>query len=135
MNNKTTEWGWYQPDRSAHGPFPTREAAITDAQKYLQESMALPCNVVVGQIRHVRAEDWVQMDIDDLLERADNHLADNIAVDDYVFVVPEDKLEAAQEELSAFMKAWAKRWITCEMNWYIPGGDDVVIADDVPLAL
>jgi len=121
-----TEWGWYKPDKSATGPFPTRDAAIANARAYYGDE---PTTVLVGTLTYVDPTDWIGVDVDDLLERADLHFGDTVSVDDEIFVVAENDKKAAMAELQQFFKAWSRRWVRSEMCWYVEDGDEIELPE------
>ena len=122
------EWAWYVPHHGqAYGPFKSRDEAIADARRYFSASTTattLP-TIVVGKTDTVDPAEWFDADIDNLLEQADERLADNIDTDDAVFSVADASRVEAQKELNDFFDAWVRKWVHCAMGWYVAGGDEV----------
>jgi hypothetical protein len=111
------EWCWSSlgADR-AHGPFPTREDCIAGARRELigDEARGPGAQVCisVGQVKYARPEDWVEVDLDALLETAETLAADNDFgfAEDCIFEIKDEK--GAEEDLRALLAGWARKWVT-----------------------
>jgi len=119
------EWAWMEASgEAAYGPFATREEAVEDARKSTESE-----SVVIGKTTKVVPRDWAPgaLDVDDILERMDEHAADVFSYDDSVFVLSGGTQEEAEKALGAMMADWAEEWLDSQCGWYLSGGDETVI--------
>ena len=115
---KPEEWAWaYKDHETAHGPFPTREAAIEDATRCCDAGD----EVLVDTITWAHVCEYV--DAEAYVEALEQHaFDDNYSFhDDQLFSIATSK-EAAQEALCD----WAKKHLTAARVWHTDGGNNAV---------
>lgn len=118
-------WGWYAEGAHAHGPFDSQEAATADAIGYFAGDKPGSHKVTVGPCVDIRPENWIWADMDAVLERMDESLGEHVEIDDVCFVVDPEKHEAAEADLQAALRAWAKRWVSAQVHWYVGDGKEI----------
>lgn len=104
--------GWSEPKGElARGPFDTMEEVIEDAQDYLNPSEDI--QIEVGTCMFAMAENFINDDVDEMLEHLDEQASDNEFgfYDDEIFDIKGDK-EEAQKALTEALTAWAKKYVT-----------------------
>jgi hypothetical protein len=119
---KPEKWGYYIEGRNALGPFDSKEEAMEDAKEcYPGEK------VIIGKCQDVIPSHFVDIDIDLLLEQADERFADEVFTEDPIFEIDGkgNDTEAA-DELRALVKRWADRWIVTNMNWYVSASSEEI---------
>ena len=116
------QWAWCNDDRCAHGPFDTRDEAITDATHYDPEIH----EVDVGTIEWIRPEDHIRDDLDLFHEFMEESAYDNSGVDpDGNFFFEIDDKETAQKALTELLKGWARKHVS-HNYWRLSGDADAV---------
>lgn len=128
------QWGWYVEGYSAKGPFDSRDEAVRNAEVYYAGDKPGTYTVHIGQIVEVKAEDWIDCDIDRILERMDERIGNEVEVDDFFFAVDDDKLEEAEIALRIALKTWAQKWVDAEMDWYVGQGEEIPVPLPEPAA-
>lgn len=114
MAQEEPQWCWMSPyAESAHGPFPTRMAAIQDAKKTREKETPRGDlgSVVLGRVHWPDPTKYVEADMYWLLETADE-----AAMGDGCWTGDEPLFEAtdgrtAEKELNGLLKAWAQKHI------------------------
>jgi hypothetical protein len=104
--------GWSEPEGDyARGPFETMEEIIEDVRDYLNPDRDI--EIEVGQCMYAMAENYINDDVDEVLERMDEHALDNEFgfYDDEIFNIMGDK-EEAQKALTEALTAWARKYVT-----------------------
>lgn len=129
MTDTATEWAWYKSGHNAQGPFPTREAAVEDARENFYGDTLT--TVIVGTVTYTKPEDWVDVDMDDLLTNATERFGENVYIDDKVFYVEPKRQTEAEADLRRVLKEWARRWVeTQSYQWYVDDGEEVEVGGD-----
>jgi len=113
-STKNAKWGWMVPDAEyVHGPFDTRDAAIEDARRELDNPPGESTKIVLGHCRFANPVEAVKVvaDLDAVLERMDEYARDNDFgfYDDNVFE-PVDE-SGAVIALRAALEDWARQWV------------------------
>ena len=110
------EWGWMkQTSENAHGPFPTRELAIADAQEYIDDESdghEYTYGIIIGHAIWPDPGEHVHIDCNDLAERMDENAVDNNCCytgDDELFEFTDRK--EAQKALDELLSTWARKWL------------------------
>jgi hypothetical protein len=112
-------WGWYQQGgSSAHGPFPSEADAREDARGHFDDD-TIPDDVTVDRVRDVSASDWVSVDIDALLDLADERFCQEVETSDPVFYIDKTEREAAEADLQARVQEWASKWVGTNIAWTV----------------
>lgn len=124
MNAHDESWAWYpETGGPSEGPFPSRGAAVADAQEYFRDHPAC-VNVRVGKCKLIHPEDWILDDLDDVLEILTERFQDNVGVEDADFnLKPHSDAQQAQRELTEGLASWARKWVACDLSWYVDGND------------
>lgn len=106
------KWGWmFEGHENAHGPFDTREDAITDAREQIGPDD--PSEVMVGKILFAKAEDY-SLDLDDFIEHIEERAYDNFSfLEDAVFDVLDGAKEAYNTVMEAFLNAYVSSSYWC----------------------
>lgn len=106
--------GWSEPKGElARGPFETMEEIIEDVRDYLNPSEDI--QIEVGTCMYAMAENFINDDVNDFLEKMDEQAADNEFgfYDDEIFTLKgEVTMKEVQEALSEALTAWAKKYVT-----------------------
>jgi len=116
------QFGWYEDDHPAHGPFPTFEAAEEDARDCGMHV------VNIGAIKTIHPAEWIDTDVERILEQMDESISSDVAFDDAVFVLKKESEAVAEDELKLILEEWANKYVTTNSaSWYIPDGEEVVL--------
>ena len=125
------KWGWMYIDaEAAHGEFDTREEAIKDAMNDKDENGVVTDDsfeLVVGRCVYPDPTNYLDDDLDDLLERMDQRACDGDFGfwEDEIFTVADPK--AAQEDLTKALAEWAKKHIRKPDCWTLESTEKVII--------
>jgi hypothetical protein len=110
-------WHIDQDEYSMEGPFDTLQACKEHILGcFLPEHDA---KIVIAKAKTVEPEEWANglYFVEDVLERMDEVLCDEIAFEDRVFSVPKACQDDAQKALNAALVAWAKEYIETGGEW------------------
>jgi len=141
------EWAWMLPDgECAHGPFPSRQAAIDDFSAQAADEGYSP-RVVLGHVVWLSVEDFLEyFDADDVVERSDEACANQDAwfcsegpfftlvgprwvANDPAMVAAHDASDAtASRELREIIRPWAEKWVEVDDKWVLEEVETVEIA-------
>lgn len=126
--NDTRAWGWRDESDKEHGPFSSREEALNDIAEYFEES-GPNHRVEVGRVHVLKAKDHVSVDIDRLLEEADDNAFDEYGWDEsrlFDFAVADTVGEAVQE-LHAFIEAWVEKYLENTTGYWVLEDEEEVL--------
>ena len=128
-----TKYGWSLPkEECAHGPFDSIEIAMADAQEYLHDDdlsdTGREVEIELGQCSYVKPEDFVAVDLDNLLDGMEDRVGDEVGGfwDDQVFFVKNPRREA-EEELHEAVKQWAAKYLWARDLWTLEDSKRVKI--------
>lgn len=127
MADDKRAWCWSEPrSEEAYGPFPSRSAAISDAQAVLRDKTDHDeMEIEVGRVNPAFPEEHSGvLDVDRVLEDMDTHATDNGFCFADVEIFTAKNLGEAQESLDALLRVWAKAHVTSE-TWAV--GDPVEV--------
>lgn len=114
----TKQWAWTEDDsEDAHGPFDSRKRAIEDATF----GHAIIGIFYVGVIRHIDIDSCLPT-LDDILERADEYVADNYARFDEAVI---ESRKGAREKFEEIMKAFTAKYLYTT-SWYMSMDEELI---------
>ena len=103
------------------GPFATADMAREDCLDTL-EGESDNAEISINETEPILPEDWISADIDEMLERADEHLSSNYGgFDDPVFEISGKDREQAGQELNAFIRELAKKYVYAANMEFVEG--------------
>lgn len=110
-------WAWRElHSEQVNGVlFKTKEEAIADAEYILHDP---GISFVIGRGIRIEIEDFIHMDMDNLLESADGCALDYVDSYDPIFEIPLGRKESAQRELNRVVAEWAKCHVEVMIEWY-----------------
>lgn len=120
------EWGYHHGDWcQAKGPYPTREAALASAARYVKNKSGKPLEFTVGKCMY--ASVGVGLQLDDVVERMNDMAHDNgFSVDgDFTFELKGDK--DAEREAEEELMAWAEKHIAVSRAWLLVDIETVTV--------
>ncbi len=116
------KWGWQAVGMDhAEGPFDTLGDALANARAETSHGTA----VRVGRVEYPDAAKYCKVDIDDLLEHAEELANDDDwwSDDDAIFAVSGSPT-TAQDELNDALATWAARWVKARV-WTLRDAGEV----------
>jgi hypothetical protein len=126
--NDIRGWGWRDADSKEHGPFSSREEALFDIAEYFEES-GPNHSVEIGRVRVLEAKDFIRVDIDNLLEEADDNAFDVYGWDEsrlFDFANMET-VGIAVNELKDFVEAWVEKYLTNMTGFWVLDDEEEVL--------
>lgn len=103
---------WYETAKpeKVYGPFDTVPEALADVPDNFDVSE--DAEVTVAEVKDILPEDYADViDVDDLLDRMDMAVGEEVETDDPIFDVPPEQEKEAAEALTTVLVAWAKKYV------------------------
>lgn len=75
--------------------------------------------VRICEAKMVVPEEWINglLDVEDILEKMDEFLNDNVCFEDSVFGIPYSRREMAQKALDVALVTWAREYVETSGEW------------------
>lgn len=114
----TTEYCWTLPGIGPRGPFSSIKDAERDSREIIEGRSEEPHTVEIRECDPICPEDWADCyTAEDVLEKMDQYLCDNVMFDDRVFDITSRDHKQAENDLTDFMRRWAAKYVVTSSEW------------------